>query len=51
MIPVMGVERSKVLAEALVWIPFGGAALAATGLIASLLAWDVCARRHRGGTA
>lgn len=41
MIPALGLERSKGLAEYLVWIPFGGAALAATGILAGVLALDL----------
>jgi hypothetical protein len=33
MIPRLGLDRSKALAEALVWIPFGGAALTAVGVV------------------
>ena len=49
LIPFLGLERSKDLAEYFVWIPFGGAALAAMGLIVLALGRDLCgARRGRG---
>jgi hypothetical protein len=42
LIPVHGVERAKTIAEWAVWIPFGGATIAAlvwlTGLVAGRLA-------------
>jgi hypothetical protein len=47
MIPELGLDRSKDLAEYLVWIPFGGAALAAVGVIAAVLAVDVIRPRRR----
>ncbi len=51
MIPMVGLERSKDLAEVLVWIPFGGAALAATGIIAGVLVRDLCRDGRRRGPA
>ena len=47
MIPELGLDRSKDLAEYLLWIPFGGAALAAVGVIALVLVVDLV--RSRGG--
>ncbi|MBI4589603.1 MAG: hypothetical protein HY725_12255 [Candidatus Rokubacteria bacterium] len=38
LIPRLGVERSKEVAEYVAWIPFGGAALAAVGVLAVVLA-------------
>ena len=47
-IPLLGVERSKELVEYLVWIPFGGAALAAIGVISLALVRNIyLARRAR----
>ena len=43
MIPLLGLERSKDLAEYLVWIPFGGAALVAMAVISLLLGRDLYA--------
>jgi len=37
MIPELGIQRSKELAEFLIWIPFGGSAMAAVGVVAVLL--------------
>jgi hypothetical protein len=48
MIPLLGVERSRELAEYLVWIPFGGAALVAMALISLALGRNLyLARRAR----
>lgn len=49
MIPGLGLDRSKELAEYLLWIPFGGAALVAMGVIALVLALDLVrsSRRER----
>jgi hypothetical protein len=48
MIPFLGLERSKDLAESFVWIPFGGAALGAMALVSLLLGREVhAARRER----
>jgi hypothetical protein len=41
MLPGFGLERSKDLAEYLVWIPFGGAALVAMGMISLVLGRDL----------
>jgi len=52
MIPLLGLERSKDLAEYLVWIPFGGAALVAMGIISLALGIDLyasCRARRRKG--
>ena len=49
MIPSLGLDRSKDLAEYLIWIPFGGAALVAMGVIALVLALDLV-RSRRGRT-
>jgi len=52
MIPVLGLERSRELAEYLLWIPFGGAALVAMGVISLILGRDLYvswrARRRAG---
>jgi hypothetical protein len=48
-IPLLGLERSKDLAEYLVWIPFGGAALVAMGVISLVLGRDLIFRRPRRG--
>jgi hypothetical protein len=48
MIPGLGLDRSKDLAEYLVWIPFGGAALLATGIIAAVLTLDLVRSRRPG---
>ncbi len=37
LIPVLGLQRSKDVAEYIVWIPFGGAALVAMGVISLML--------------
>ncbi len=50
MIPLVGLDRSKDLAEHFAWIPFGGAALAAMGVISLLLGRDLCGSwRGKGG--
>jgi hypothetical protein len=38
LIPYVGIERGKVIAEWLVWVPFGGAAIVAMWLLAGALA-------------
>ena len=48
MIPVLGLDRSKDLAEYLVWIPFGGAALVAMGGITLFLTLHVVRSRRLG---
>jgi hypothetical protein len=44
LIPYYGIETGKRIAEWLVWIPFGGAAIAAMWLLALALAWRVVRR-------
>ncbi|MBI4607552.1 MAG: hypothetical protein HY726_00915 [Candidatus Rokubacteria bacterium] len=52
MIPVLGLERSKDLAEYLAWIPFGGAALVAMAVISLMLGRGIyVAWRERRGNA
>ncbi len=46
MIPTVGLERSRELAEYFVWIPFGGAALVAVGVISLALGRDLYASRR-----
>jgi hypothetical protein len=41
MIPELGLQRSKDLAESLFWIPFGGTALAALGVVTVVLALNL----------
>ncbi len=48
MIPALGLDPSKDVAEYAVWIPFGGAALAATGIIAGILALELVREGRRG---
>lgn len=46
MIPELGLQRSKELAESLLWIPFGGAALAAFGVVTVALALNLLGFRR-----
>jgi len=46
MIPELGLQRSKDLAESLLWIPFGGAALAAVGIVTVVLALNLLGFRR-----
>jgi hypothetical protein len=39
LIPVIGLERGKTIAEWLVWIPFGGTAIVALWWLAVIVAW------------
>ena len=47
LIPFQGIARGKAVAEWLVWIPFGGAAIVAMWLLAAALAVE-CVRSARG---
>jgi hypothetical protein len=47
LIPFQGIARGKAVAEWLVWIPFGGAAIVAMWLLAGALAVE-CVRSARG---
>jgi hypothetical protein len=47
LIPFQGIARGRAVAEALVWIPFGGAAIVAMWLLAGALAVE-CLRSARG---
>jgi hypothetical protein len=44
LIPYVGIERGKTLAEWLFWMPFGGATIVATWWLAALLAWRMVPR-------
>ncbi len=46
LIPSFGLERSKAIAEWLVWIPFGSATIIALWCLAGLLAWSMLGARH-----
>jgi hypothetical protein len=50
LIPFHGIARGKTVAEWLVWIPFGGAAIVAMWLLAGALAVQ-CVRSVRGRRA
>ena len=41
LIPSQGLERAKTIAEWLVWIPFGSAAIVALWWLAALVAWRI----------
>ena len=45
LIPFHGIARSRAVVEWTVWIPFGGAAIAAMWLLAAALAWQMLRRR------
>lgn len=47
LIPFHGVARSRAIAEWVVWIPFGGAAIVAMWLLTGALAWRLIAGRSR----
>jgi len=52
LIPVLGLQRSKDVAEYIVWIPFGGAALVAMGVISLVLGRGLyLSSRERGERA
>lgn len=44
LIPYLGLERGKAIAEWLVWIPFGGATILALWWLAGLVAWRMTRR-------
>jgi hypothetical protein len=45
LIPSLGLERAKSLAEWLVWVPFGSATILALWCLAGLVAWSMLERR------
>jgi hypothetical protein len=45
LIPFRGLARSRTLAEWMIWIPFGSAAIVAMWLLAGALAWQWLGRR------
>ena len=48
LIPFHGIARGKRIAEWLIWIPFGGAAIVAMWLLTGAIAWTLITRRSRG---
>jgi len=46
LIPFLGIGRSKAIAEWMIWIPFGSAAILAMWLLTGALAWRLIAREH-----
>jgi hypothetical protein len=48
MIPFLGLQPSRELAETFLWVPFGGAALAAIGLLTVALGSDLLIGRDEG---
>ena len=51
LIPFHGLARSRAIAEWLVWIPFGSAAIVAMWLLTGALAWRLLRRRSAPSTA
>jgi hypothetical protein len=47
LIPSFGWERSKAIAEWLVWIPFGSVTIIALWCVAGLHAWSMLGARHQ----
>jgi hypothetical protein len=46
LIPAYGLERSKAIAEWLVWVPFGTATIVALWGLVGCVAWTMLARRR-----
>jgi len=51
LIPFYGIAPSRAVAEWVIWIPFGGAAIVAMWLLTGVLAWRLARTLPRAGQA